>query len=163
MLCALREKREKSLSGFFRRTSESRKTGLDFGSVQHARRMSFPHEKSDKGSVQSEKGEVHEEQADSAANSISSRQKLAHESGIKPIFLAKVNRINEAISECGMGTYVESPRDATETPTECLFTFSQLPMEALHLRVVWILCRQHLAVRSSFHAFPNLWASLRWK
>ena len=87
--------------------------------LPHDSEMSFP---SDKGSVKSEKGEVHEEQADSAANSITSRQQLAKESGIKPIFIAKVNRINEAISECGMGKYVRFNENATETCSD-LFTF----------------------------------------
>lgn len=84
--------------------------------------MSFPSEKSSVHD-ETEKGEVYSEKADSAANSISSRQKLAKDSGIKPIFLAKVNRINEAISECGMGTYGQFPKRATELVLIRLFTW----------------------------------------
>lgn len=116
-LCSPRgEEKNRCPWNFSRKMSKARKRGRARAAFASSAReeMSFPTEKkSPTSSVTSEKGEVRHEEADSAANSISSRQKLAKESGIKPIFLAKVNRINEAISECGMGRYGQSDRNAT--------------------------------------------------
>ncbi|KAJ7779177.1 hypothetical protein B0H16DRAFT_1448689 [Mycena metata] len=59
----------------------------------------------------------------------------AHQEGIKPIFLAKVKVLNDAIAECGLGRYARSP--PTTASQRCWGSRGVLPLLNLVTDFVW--------------------------
>ncbi|KAJ7097589.1 MFS general substrate transporter [Mycena epipterygia] len=90
----------------------------------------------------------------------------AHQEGIKPIFLAKVKVLNEAISDCGMGRYVlditlHGPRLTLDPDIRCWELFFSAGFgwfaDNIWLQAIAIL----MPAIANQHNFPNYSSNIR--